>query len=99
MCSQQMALVSVAIERSSTWNEGSAEGETQSNEMSLDRITAGKRVARPERPVMQAVDVGGNVMLCEFDCGPPMPRTSMINKRNARSPCWVCHACYSSMKS
>ena len=86
MCSQQMALVSVAVERSSTLNEGSDEGDTQSNEISLDRIAAGKRVARPERAVMQAADDGSHVVICDFDCGPPMPRTNMINKGNSRSP-------------
>ena len=36
---------------------------------------------------------------CEFDCGPPMPRKNMINKGNARSTCWVCSACYCSMRA
>ena len=36
---------------------------------------------------------------CEFDCGPPMPRNNMINKGNARSTCWVCPACFCSMRA
>ena len=28
-----------------------------------------------------------------------MPRSAMINKGNARSQCWVCHACHSSMQA
>ena len=35
--------------------------------------------------------------LCDFDCGPPMPRRDMVNKGNSRSQCWVCKPCHCSM--
>ena len=39
------------------------------------------------------------LITCDFDCGPPMPLSSMVHKANARGPCWVCTPCFCSMKA
>ena len=39
------------------------------------------------------------LVICEFDCGPPLPRNSMLNKGNSRSVCWVCPPCFCAMRA
>ena len=99
MSSQQMAWVGVACERSATWNESVEDGDTPNNEDSQDRVTPTKHTSREPRVVSPPADLAIHVLACEFDCGPAMPRNKIINKGNARSPCWVCAPCFSSMKA
>ena len=98
MSSQRMALVGVACERSATRNESVEDGDTPNNEDSQERLTPSKRTPREQR-VSPPADVVTHVMACEFDCGPAVPRSRMINKGNVRSPCWVCPPCFFSMKA
>ena len=80
MCSQQMALVSAAFERSGSWNECIEDADTPNNEDSLDRVTSGKRAPREQRAVMPAADGASHVLACEIAGGPPLPHSSMINQ-------------------
>ena len=83
MSSQSMALVSVACERSGAWNESVEDGDTPKNENSQERLTPSKRAPREQRFVSPPADVVTHVLACQFDCGPAVPRSRMINKGNA----------------
>jgi len=100
MASPQTPMLTLVNSKSGTFNDGSDCGDTPTKEDSSERGTGARgdtRTAQAQKPSASTdVDL---VLTCEFDCGPPMPRSAMINKGNARSHCWVCHACHSSMKA
>ena len=92
MSSEQAAWVSVVNDRPDSFNDVIEDADNPTKEDSSERVTCGAHAPRAQHGTLASVDVDP-ALACEFDCGPPTPRSGMINKGSASS-CWVCDARY-----
>ena len=53
----------------------------------------------PKESLASEIVDDDTLISCDFQCGPPMPRSRMKNKANSMYPCWVCNPCFCAMKA